>query len=398
MQTLFKYSNIKISNVETDFIRYLFQEIKWNDRLIGITGARGTGKTTLILQYIKKTFGNSYSALYISMDDYYFTKNRLFELAEEFYINGGRNLFIDEVHKYPTWAIEIKNLYDTYSDLKIVFSGSSALELHKADADLSRRAAMYQLHELSFREFLNLTTGLDYEKYSLSEILKNHHQITPQIIGGNSILPQYKTYLEKGAYPFFIETEGQFYERLKNTINVIIETDLPSIENINYQTTQKLRKLISLIADSVPFKINISELSRKTNISRDVLLRLLHLLERANLTKGIKQKGAPTGHLTKPDKIYLNNTVLLYALNSNIEASIGTVRETFFMNQLILKHQINSVPKGDFLIDHKYTFEIGGKNKSKKQIIGIDNAYVVADGIEHGYKETIPLWLFGFLY
>jgi predicted AAA+ superfamily ATPase len=257
---------------------------------------------------------------------------------------------------------------------------------------------VYKLHELSFREYLNLTTGLNYEKYSLTEILKNHHQITPQVIGNNSILRQYKTYLEKGAYPFFIETEGQFYERLKNTINVIIETDLPSIENINYQTTQKLRKLISLIADSVPFKINISELSRKTNISRDVLLRLLHLLERANLTKGIKQKGAPTGHLTKPDKIYLNNTVLLYALNSNIEASIGTVRETFFMNQLMLNHQVNSVSKGDFLIDNKYTFEIGGKNKTKKQILGIDNAYVAADGIEHGYKDIIPLWLFGFLY
>ena len=398
MQTLFKYSNIKISNVKNDFIRYLFHEIKWNDRLIGITGARGTGKTTLILQYIKKTFGNSYSALYISMDDYYFTKNRLFELAEEFYINGGRNLFIDEVHKYPSWAIEIKNLYDTYSDLKIVFSGSSALELHKADADLSRRAAIYKLHELSFREYLNLTTEHNYEKYSLAEILKNHHKITPQLTANNSILPQFNTYLEKGVYPFFVDTEGQFYERLKNTINVIIETDLPSIENINYQTTQKLRKLISLIADSVPFKINISELSRKTNISRDVLLRLLHLLERANLTKGIKQNGATTGHLTKPDKIYLNNTVLLYALNSNIEASVGTVRETFFMNQLMLNHQVNAVPKGDFLIDKTYTFEIGGKNKTKKQILGIDNAYVAADGIEHGYKDTIPLWLFGFLF
>ncbi|MFT4752748.1 MAG: putative AAA+ superfamily ATPase [Salibacteraceae bacterium] len=398
MRTIFKYSNIKIANVETDFIRYLFYEIKWKDRLIGITGARGTGKTTLMLQYIKKTFGHSYTALYISMDDYYFTQKRLFELAEEFYINGGRNLFIDEVHKYPLWAIEIKNLYDTYSDLKIVFSGSSALELYKSDVDLSRRAAIYKLHELSFREFLNLSTGEIYDTYSLPEILDNHHQITPQIVGDKSIFPEYKIYLEKGAYPFFMETEGQYYDRLKNTINVIIETDLPSIENINYQTTQKLRKLISLIADSVPFKVNISELSRKTNISRDVLLRLLHLLERANLTKGIKQKGAATGHLTKPDKIYLNNSVLLYALNSNIEASMGTVRETFFMNQLMLNHQVNSVSKGDFLIDKTYTFEIGGRNKTKKQIIGIENAFVAADGIEHGFKDIIPLWLFGFLY
>ncbi len=332
------------------------------------------------------------------MDDYYFTRNRLFELAEEFYINGGRNLFIDEVHKYPLWAIEIKNLYDTYSDLKIVFSGSSALEIHKADVDLSRRAAIYKLHELSFREFLNLSDGVNYEKYSLVDLLQNHHQISPQIIGDKSIFPQYKTYLEKGVYPFFMETEGQYYERLKNTINVIIETDLPSIENINYQTTQKLRKLISLIADSVHFKINISELSRKTNISRDVLLHILQLLERANLTKGIKQNGAPTSYLTKPDKIYLHNSVLLHALNSNIEASIGTVIETFFMNQLMLNHQVNSVSKGDFLVDNTYTFENGGRNKTKKQIIGIENACVAADGIEHGYKDNIPLWLFGFLY
>lgn len=398
MQSLFRYSNIKLANVETDFIRYLYHEIKWKDRLIGITGARGTGKTTLMLQYIKNTFGISDTALYVSMDDYYFTQNRLFELAEEFYVDGGRNLFIDEVHKYPLWATEIKNLYDTYADLKIVFSGSSALEIHKATADLSRRAAVYKLHELSFREYLNLSTKGSFQKYSLEDVLKNHLKITTVITKGISILTHYKAYTQKGAYPFFMDSEGQFYERLKSTINVIIENDLPSIENINYQTTQKLRKLISLIADSVPFKINISELSRKTSISRDVLLRLLYILERANLINGIRQKGAPTGHLTKPDKIYLNNTVLLNALNSNIKTSIGTVRETFFMNQLMLNHQVNSIVKGDFLIDHTYTFEIGGKNKTKKQIIGIENAFIAADNIEHGYKQTIPLWLFGFLY
>jgi predicted AAA+ superfamily ATPase len=398
MKNLFKHSGIRISNISTKFIRYLYDEIKWEDRLIGITGARGTGKTTLILQYIKKNFGRSYDALYISMDDFYFTNHRLFELAEDFYVNGGRALFIDEVHKYKDWSVEIKNLYDTYSDLKIIFSGSSALQLHKADADLSRRAAMYKLHELSFREYLNLTTKHKFQKLSVEKIINEHHKLTHDITTGMSIIPKFNEYLEKGVYPFFIESKGQYYNRIINTINVIIENDLPSIENITYQTTGKLRKLVTLIADSVPFKINISELSRKTNISRDVLLRLLDLLNRANLITGIRQKGAPAGHLTKPDKIYLNNTALLFALNTNDHLSKGTIRETFFMNQLILNHKVNSIPKGDFYIDNKYTFEIGGKSKTKKQISGIKNAFVAADNIEHGYKVIIPLWLFGFLY
>lgn len=398
MEELFKRSAIRVSTIDTAFIRYLYDQIEWSDRLIGVTGARGTGKTTMILQYIKLNYGNSYDALYVSMDDYYFTNRRLFDLAEEFYVNGGRYLFIDEIHKYKDWSRDIKNLYDTYTDLKIVFSGSSALQLYNADADLSRRAAMYNLNELSFREYLNLTTGEKFEKWGLQAILEKHHQITPPILEKGSVLPAFHDYLKKGVYPFFIDSKGQFYDRLISTIDVIIKDDLPSIANINYQTSDKLRKLISLIADSVPFKINISELSRKSGISRDVLLQMLNLLDRANLVSGIRQKGAPTGHLTKPDKLYLNNTVLLYALNTNRELSIGTVRETFFMNQMLLGHSLNSVDKGDFLIDNKYVFEIGGKSKTNKQIIGMDNSFVVADDIEHGYRNTIPLWLFGFLY
>ncbi len=398
MRNLFKYSQIRISNTSDKFVRYLYNEIEWKDRLIGITGARGTGKTTLMLQYLKKNHNTSSDALYITMDDFYFTKNRLFDLAEEFYTNGGRYLYIDEVHKYQHWSVEIKNLYDTYSDLNIVFSGSSALELHKSDGDLSRRVAMYHLHELSFREYLNLTHKSNIKAYSLKEIINNQADIIPEIIKNKSILPEFKTYLEKGAYPFFIDTKGQYYDRLVNTINVIIENDLQSIENINYHTTSKLRKLISLIADSVPFKVNISELSRKADLSRDVLLKLLDSLDRANLITNIRQKGAPTGHLTKPDKIYINNTALLNALNTNKEISTGTVRETFFMNQLSLNHKLNTIPKGDFLVDNKYIFEIGGKNKTKKQIANIENAFIVADDIEYGYKETIPLWLFGLLY
>lgn len=398
MKSLYKYSIARLSNVTTKFVRYLYYEIEWSDRLIGITGARGTGKTTLILQYIKTTFGNSYEALYVSMDDFYFTKNRLFDLAEEFYINGGRYLFIDEIHKYNNWAIDIKNIYDVFPELSVVFSGSSALQLHKSGADLSRRAAMYHLHELSFREYLSLSENASFPSITLEDILINHHNISTDIIKNISILPKYKKYIKKGVYPFFMEAKGQYYDRLINTINVIIENDLMAIENISYYTAYRLRKLIVLIAESSPFKVNISELSRKSEISRDLLLNLLQILDRANLISGIKQKGAPTGHLTKPDKIYLNNTALLYALSTTQEINMGTIRETFFMNQLIVKHKIHTLKKGDFIIDNKFVFEIGGKNKTKKQIINTDNAFVVADDIEHGYKETIPLWLFGFLY
>lgn len=398
MQKLYRYSKTRIENTNTDFVRYLYNEIEWEDRLIGITGARGTGKTTLMLQYLKNNYNNSDKALYVSLDNYYFLRNTLLDLAEDFYINGGRYLFIDEVHKYSNWSIEIKNIYDTFTDLKIIFSGSSALQLHKTGADLSRRAGIYHLHELSFREYINLSQKTDFNAVSLPVLLKNHNIITNKVNNKIKIIPLFKKYTEQGVYPFFMEIKGQFYDRLLNTLNTILENDLMAIEKINYQTTQKLKKIISLIADSVPFKVNISELSRKTELSRDFLLRLLNALDRADVISNIRQKGVPTGHLTKPDKIYLNNTALLYALSTKQIISKGILRETFFMNQLILKHQINTAKQGDFLIDGKYIFEIGGKNKTQKQITGIKNSYIAADDIEYGYKNKIPLWLFGFLY
>jgi len=397
MQELFKYSQIKVNNVSNQFVRYLYKQISWDDRLIGITGARGTGKTTIMLQYIKSNYSNTNKVIYISMDDFYFTKNRLFDFAEEFYLHGGRYLFIDEIHKYSTWSIEIKKLYDTYPDLKIVFSGSSALQLHKSDGDLSRRAAMYHLHELSFREYLILSKELELPYYNIEEILGNHQNIISEILKVDSIIAEFKNYTERGVYPFFIETKGQFYDRLINTVNVIIETDLQTTDNINYQTIVKLKKIIALIADSVPFKINISELSRKSGLSRDVLLRLLEALDRANLINMLRQTSAPTGHLTKPEKIYLNNTALLKALNTS-NFSIGTARETFFLNQLTQKHTVTYPKQGDFLVNNKYLFEIGGKDKTNKQIASLKNAYIVADNIEFGYGNKIPLWLFGFLY
>lgn len=398
MEQLIKYSQIKISKTTFNFTRYLLNTIEWSDRLIGIKGSRGVGKTTLMLQRLKKEYGNSINSMYVSLDDFYFTKNRLFDFAEQFYLMGGRILFIDEVHKYPNWSIEIKNLYDIYDDLKIVFSGSSALQIQKADGDLSRRAAIYNLHELSFREYLQLANKLSFDAYSLNDILRNHSQIAVEITKQITVIPLFNQYLREGLYPFFVEAKGQFYNRLINTINTIIESDLQIIENINYQTTYKLRQLLAVLADSVPFQVNISELSRKVQLSRDLLLRLLTALDRANLIKNLQIQGSAIGYLTKPDKIYLNNTELLFALHTGKENFEGTVRETFFMNQMIQSHNVKSSKTGDFLIDEQFTFEVGGANKSYNQIAGIENSFIAADNIELGYGNKIPLWLFGFMY
>jgi len=381
-----------------NFKRYLLDEIEWDDKLIGIRGFRGVGKTTLMLQRLKMEYGNSSRALYVTLDNFYFTKNRLYDFAEQFYLNGGRALFLDEVHRYPSWSIEIKNLYDLYDDLKIVFSGSSALQLHKEDGDLSRRAAMYNLHELSFREYLELSGKAKFDSVSLNSILENHQEMALEIIKKVTIIPLFKEYLREGVYPFFKDAKGQYDDRLMNTVNVVIESDLQIIESINYKTAYKLRQLVAVLADSVPFKVNISELSRRVGLSRDVLLVLLGAMDRANLIKAIRQEGSAMGYLTKPDKIYLNNTSLLFALNSGEENIDGTVRETFFMNQMFQAHKVKSSKSGDFFVDKKYTFEVGGKGKGFKQIAGLGNSFVVADNLEFGYGNKIPLWLFGFMY
>lgn len=398
MDSLFKYSQASIGKASPNFNRYLLDTIEWDDRLIGIKGSRGVGKTTLMLQRAKQMYGTSLKAIYVSLDNFYFTKNRLFDFAEEFYLMGGRMLFLDEVHRYPSWSVEIKNLYDLYDDLKIVFSGSSALQLHKADGDLSRRAAMYNLHELSFREYLQLSKNGSFKRYSLVQILENHQEIATEITKQITVIPLFNQYLREGLYPFFVEAKGQFYDRLLNTINVIIESDLLILENINYHTSYKLRQLVAVLADSVPFKVNISELSRTVGLSRDVLLRMLSALDRANLIKELQNEGAATGYFTKPDKIYLNNTALLFALHSGKDNFEGTVRETFLMNQMIQSHKLKVSKAGDFLVDEQYTIEVGGANKSFKQIAGVDHSFIAADNIEVGYGNKIPLWLFGFMY
>jgi len=398
MQNLFRYSSGLVSETNLRFTRYLFNQIDWNDRLIGITGARGIGKTTLLLQKIKHSYGNNQDALYVSLDNFYFLKKSLFELAEEFSINGGKYLFIDEVHRYPTWSTEIKSIYDTFQNLSIVFSGSSALQILKAEGDLSRRASMYKLGSMSLREYIQLADKGTFESYSITELLDNHIDVAREITKSIQPIPLFREYLKGGAYPFYVGSSATFHQRLLSTVNVIIENDLMAIEHFSYSTLVHIRRLLSFITDSVPFKPNISELSRKTGISRDILLKLIDLLEKSELLISLRQDSSPTGYLTKPEKIYLNNTALQYSLSLNQNPETGTLRETFFANQLKQNHRVTIPERGDFLIDNRYTFEVGGKNKTNRQIADISNAYVVQDDIEIGFRKIIPLWLLGFLY
>jgi uncharacterized protein len=394
-----KLSQSQILGCTSSFERYLAKDINWDDRLIVITGARGTGKTTLMLQYIKNNYGISEKALYASLDNIVFSKFNLSSVAEDFYINGGRHLFVDEVHRYPNWANEVKNIYDTYPQMRVVVSGSSAIQIHRASADLSRRAAIYHLHNLSLREFIAMKYGLIINPIDIDDIVSNHQSIAIDVVKQvDSIIPIFREYLLGGAYPFYLESKAKFYQRLNSVINVIIEMDLMSVEQFNYSTTVSIKKILAFIADSVPIKPNIAELSRKTGVSRDVLLKLISLLEQADVLLLLRESSGPTSYLTKPQKIYLNNTALCYALSLSSEPEMGTLREVFFANQVSKGHLLTSHPKCDFLINDQYALEVGGKNKTTRQIQGVNNSYIAMDNIEVGFNNAIPLWLFGFLY
>ncbi|MCK5537162.1 MAG: ATP-binding protein [Bacteroidales bacterium] len=387
----------KLNKISLKFKRNLLNTIHWENRMIGIRGARGVGKTTLILQYIKGNLPLNESIIYISLDDIYFTSNSLSEYVDDFVKKGGKYLFIDEVHKYKNWSIELKNIYDNYADLKIVFTGSSILPLIKSKADLSRRAIMYDMQGLSFREFLNITHKLDFESVSLPDILSNHTEISMLI--NNKIKPilEMGKYNEKGYYPYFIESNRDYLIFLAETINQTLEADIPIYLDLNVESVEKMKKLLFIISTSVPFKPNISKLSETIGITRNTLKTMLHYLYKANIINLLFTGTKGISILQKPEKIYLHHPNLMYALSPN-HINIGTLRETFFYNQLQNLFSVKYTNTGDFLVDDKYTFEIGGKNKTYKQIKNIPNSYIVADNIEYGAGNKIPLFLFGFLY
>jgi len=396
MQYLVEKFRKKLMHLPMDFQRSLMEDIAWEARLIGIKGARGAGKTTLLLQRIKGQFPDLSQVLYVSMDDLWFAEHRLVELAGHFVKQGGRYLFLDEVHKYPDWSREIKNIYDDYPELHIVFTGSSLLEILNARADLSRRAITYEMQGLSFREYLHFAHGTRFPVCSLDDLLARHEEIAADIVHTIRPLAYFGTYLQSGYYPFFKEVPDLYPQQLSEVVNLILEIELPQLRKVDVAWIHKLRQLLLIIAESAPFKPNISALSSKIGINRETLLAYLHHLAESGLTRHLYKEGKGVSRLQKPDKIYLENTNLAFVLRPS-QPDTGTVRETYFANQLAYRHELSYPKAGDFLVDQQYFFEVGGVNKSGKQLADTPG-YLAIDQIELGYQNRIPLWLFGFLY
>ena len=386
----------KISNTELLIVREFRHNIDWTNRLIGITGGRGCGKTTMILQYIKENLPIDESVLYISLDDIYFASHNLVDLVASFIRNGGKYLFLDEVHRYRNWAIEIKNIYDDFSKLMIVFTGSSILDLHKAKADLSRRAVMYEMHGLLLREFILFDQGLNLPSYPMEELLQNHRAICQNINKMIKPIKLFNDYLRIGYFPYFIENRSTYLQKLASTIDLVLESDIPGTIDIPMASVDKIRLLLSIISEGVPFQPNIQKLSERTSITRNTIIHYLHLLEDARIIMQLYSATKGLSRMQKPQKIYLYHPNHMFALTT-AHTEKGNLRETFFLNQISQKHSVSFPASGDFMVDGKWLFEIGGKSKGNSQLQKHPNGFIVADDIEYGTGNKIPLWLFGFL-
>ena len=389
MEALFEYSNRLIADVDIRFTRYLYDQINWDSRLIGLVGPRGVGKTTLVLQHIKNNLDHAHT-LYVTAEDFYFAKNRLLDAASDFVKLGGTHLIIDEIHKYPDWSTELKLIYDYHQDLQVVFTGSSVLDIKKGSSDLSRRAVLYSMQGLSFREYLQLFHQIAIPTFTLDEIL-SHKVATPQLAHP---LPLFFDYLNRGYYPFALEQD--FDLKLMQVINQTLESDIPAYATMNVSTGRKLKQLMAIVAESVPFKPNMSKISEMLSISRNNIADYLLYMEEAGMVSQLRFETKGIRGLGKVDKVYLDNTNLVYGL-AHENPNKGNIRETFFMNQLRVAYPIVSSVIADFTIDG-FDFEIGGKNKSSKQIKTAAKGFVVKDDIETGFLNTIPLWHFGLLY
>lgn len=394
---LIEQSEVLIAAISLDFQRYLAHEIEWDNRLIGIKGARGTGKTTLLLQWLKQQGLPAHKAAYFSLDDLYFSTHSLLETGRQFYRQGGEILVLDEVHKYPGWAQEIKNLYDSLPDLQIIFTGSSIIDMAKQEGDLSRRALMYELHGLSYREYLHFTGILHRPPLPLKDITRTDLLLRDVFPNEFRPLEHFQDYLAYGYYPFFRDSPTTYHKRVQQLVRTIVEYDMAELKGFDIRNAKKMLQLLYIIAQNVPFKPNISALSAKSKIHRNSLNNYFHFLEEARLIGLLYPAGNSIATLQKPEKIFLNNTNLLHAL-SHQPPNRGTVREVFFYSQLQVNHKLSQSKQADFVVDDDIIIEIGGKNKTHQQIKAAKHAFLVKDDIEHKVGNTIPLWLFGFLY
>ena len=402
MENLIHTSQRLVNLIDTSTHRYLFNHISWDSRQVMIKGARGVGKTTMLLQRIKEQFGLSEKALYASCDNMWFTDNRIIDLVEWHEAHGGTHLFLDEIHLYEgNWHRELKNIYDSFPNYHVVFTGSSIIHLDAALADLSRRCIPYRLYGLSFREWLKFMNIADIGAIPLEELLTQHGQLAWSIInriGNNKILPLFNQYLGKGYYPYFKTDSklGDYYGRVERSVDTTIMRDLPAAERIEYETLYKLRKLLYIISSEVPFSLNVQALSQKIQVARNTVVRMFGLLDKGAVLRSIHSGWHSPKSIAKPEKVLFDNTDIMAALSNMNE--IGTVRETFVASMLAPNHKLAEPPAGDLMVDERLLFEIGGKNKNFSQIADIPDSYVIADDIETGLGNKIPLWLMGFLY
>ena len=389
MEQLFEYFKRKLKETPTDLVRYKYNEIEWRGHALGLVGPRGVGKSTMLLQYIKMQLEEK-DTLYVSADHLYFASHTLVDLADRFYKMGGKHLFIDEIHRYEGWSVEVKQIFDSYSDLQLVISGSSILEITKGMADLSRRVPIYEMQGLSFREYLHLFHGIRTDALPMGRLLRHDYGIP----GVERPLPLFHDYLRRGYYPFGMDAAYDI--ELMQVVAQTMESDIPLYLNTNVSIGRKLKQLLMVVAESVPFKPVMQKLADVTGISRNYIQDYLMYMERAGMIAQLRDAVGGIRGLGKTEKIYLDNTNLIYVLAPK-RADIGNVRETFFMNQLRVVGDVMCSPVSDFLVDGM-TFEIGGRKKGQKQLSEIDNAYVVKDDIETGFANVIPLWAFGLLY
>ena len=394
--TLFRFSNQIKSQSIPEYKRFIYNQIDFNERLIGIMGARGAGKTTLLLQYLKEQT-NAKETLYLIGDHPFVANEGLFSIADAFQRVGGKVLIIDEIHKVKDFEIALKLIYDSFFELQVIFTGSSAVALDHAKADLSRRAILYTLPVLSFREYLELETDEQLPTYTLSEILENHTQITIDILSKVKPLVYFDDYLKEGVYPFYRDGKESYIPKLLNATMQVLSTDLPAIYAIEHDKINALKKMLIMLCQSEPFDINISKLCGAVELNQKTLYKYMGILQSAGLIRILGAKSSGISIISKPEKLYLDNTNLFNIFCD--KPKDGTIRETFFASALSYSH-ILSYPKngGDFMIDNTYTFEVGGRSKTKKQIKEVEKSFIVSADVEIGSSNKIPLWLFGFIY
>lgn len=396
MDRIYEISDRLMKALDAPLHRYLYNRIAWNDRLIMIKGARGVGKTTMMVQRCRE---NGVKGIYASLDQLFFNDHTILELADYHYKHGGTHLYLDEVHLYPrpNWEQELKNIYDSYPTLHIVFTGSSLLHLNSKIADLSRRVAVYELRGLSFREYLNFSEKYNFESFSLVDILNNHRALASSVISKISVIAEFEKYLKKGYYPFFMEcSELTYSQRIERLVLAVIDIDIPAITSIEYETQLKLKKLLVTLAEQVPFVPNITNLGRDISVTRNQLMKFFTLLSEGAILRTLMDDTTQPKRAAKPEKILFDNPSVMQALG--IFSKIGTVRESFVASMLSVEGNLHAPKDGDFLLERTYLFEVGGKGKGYSQIADKPNSYIISDNIETGIGNRIPIWLLGFLY